>query len=112
MKSKELSGQAECSSHQSHGKSKQPQLEGSNFGENRDLGLKRFEEEINRSVFYWEVFSEEGQQLYEILLGEQGDRNLLSQYAEKIGLDLNAALDELRRLGVLDESYPEEYKLK
>lgn len=53
-----------------------------------------------------EDLSEEGQKLYEFLLGDVGDVEILSIFAGTHKLDLKTTLDELRSWGILDERDP------
>jgi hypothetical protein len=60
---------------------------------------------IGKEGFNWrENLSANGQWLYELLIGEQGDTELLTLYALEEGKDLDAALTELRQHGLIDES--------
>lgn len=63
--------------------------------------------------FVWHRdLSEDGQKLYEVLLGEAGDRDTLPKIAEEDGYDLDKTLAELRGQGILDEDNPLRIRLK
>lgn len=58
-----------------------------------------------RGDFNWRTtLSEDGQKLYRLLLYDMGDREYLPLHASEEGWDLEAALDELRRHELIDES--------
>lgn len=61
---------------------------------------------------WWNDLSPDAQKLYECLIEERGDTDLLPLYATEDQFDLNAALDELRTHGCLDESDPSRIKLR
>jgi hypothetical protein len=62
---------------------------------------------VDKEGFHWrEERSENGQKLYKLLIGKQGDIDLLPTQAAEDGFDLQAALDECRGYGLLDESIP------
>jgi hypothetical protein len=113
MKSKELSGQPESSSHQSE-VGKRIQRGHPNYDEplhrlteDRSLLSQRSPDVISRTGFDWrKELTEDGQKLYELLLDDLGDKDFLLIDATERGFDLNAAMDELRERGLLDESHP------
>ncbi|MCB0167502.1 MAG: hypothetical protein KDI79_24955 [Anaerolineae bacterium] len=64
---------------------------------------------------YWfasEVLSPAAYHFFDLLLGDQGDRDLLPIYAKRRGLDLDSSLDELRCWDLLDESGEKNYRIK
>jgi hypothetical protein len=86
------------------------------------MGLEQYPEQSPRSpgqpqpegrdLGWWEVLSEDAQKLYICLIEERGDVDLLPIYAEEDEFNLDAAMDELRQLGWLDEGDPERVKSK
>lgn len=71
-----------------------------------------FLESPDLSRFNWRMdLSETGQWLYELLVGEAGDTDLLPILAVEEEIDLNAALNELRSWGILDERDPARIRL-
>lgn len=59
----------------------------------------------DKKQFIWkEDLSENGQKLYLLLLGDIGFIKYLAELVQMEGIDLDAGLEELRRLDVLDES--------
>jgi len=61
--------------------------------------------------WWWRDLSQDGRKLYEILIGEGGDWDILPEYADQVGFNLNTALVELRERGFLDESDPHRVRL-
>lgn len=61
---------------------------------------------IEKQFCWWRDLSLDAQKLYKLLIGEGGDTDTLPIIASKQGFDLNAALDEVRRHDLLDESDP------
>jgi len=55
--------------------------------------------------------SANARKLLDCLIEERGDADLLPIYAAEDKFDLDAALDELRQLALLDESDPKRVKL-
>jgi len=70
-------------------------------------------EQRNLDLFdWWRDLSEEGQILYQFLLGDVGDMEILPEFAEAYKLDLVATLEELRSWGILDEDDPTIIRIK
>lgn len=66
-----------------------------------------------RRYFDWRRdLSEDGRKLYDLLLGEVGDADLLPMLAEEDEIDLQRALTELRNRDLIDESDPEFIRLR
>lgn len=80
-----------------------------------EAGLPRHTQDINsestefvEKQFWWRRdLSQNGQNLYEILIGEGRDKAILSEIATTEGWDLNEALNELRAFNILEESDPD-----
>lgn len=63
---------------------------------------------IGKPGFRWKrELSEDGRKLYQHLLMEMGDVHLLPMHAARDNYNLQAALEELRKHGLLDESNPQ-----
>lgn len=74
-------------------------------------GSKRLNN-AERQFCWWRDLSPNAQKLYEILVEEGGDRDLLPPLATILDLDLDSALKELQEFNCLDESNSFRYKLK
>ena len=67
--------------------------------------------EVQRDLLPEEVLSEDGLKLREILLMEAGDVDTLPIFAEEDGFNLEKAMNELRKYGLLNENDPTRVKL-
>ena len=62
--------------------------------------------------WWWRDLSLDAQRLYQCLIEERGDLELLPVFAVEDDFNLHAALNELRRYNILDESDPERIRLR
>src|SRR5262245_21603480 len=116
MEPEKLSGSPESLTHQ-------PEINQSDLPEGKGLDwIGQRIEKLKRSLFDGSLLppsrssvvgtanfnlfelSEEGKKLHEVLKREAGDTDLLPQFADQFGFDLDAAMEELRGQGILDEN--------
>ena len=69
-------------------------------------------EDMEGFYFHWEVLSPKAIHIFNLILNQQRDRDLLLAYAQKRGIDLKSVFQELRNWDYLDESDEEMYRIK
>jgi hypothetical protein len=125
MKSKGADGRPELSSDQQE--SGEPKPDGPSFSERNSvesiMRLRQITEHpallppstpvvVGKAGFNWrEELSEGGRKLYGLLIREMGDVDLLATFAADDEFDCNAAMNELRNHGLLDETDPRRVSL-